>query len=350
MRKRTTPGTKSCDEGHEDSEDDEDDEDEEEEDDDSGDDDSDEDEEEEEDDEVDVLETPSAEERKAIEKDPGLRKIHKLMQADYTRKTTEISERERATEQRQARLDAFEKAVQTPAGMKEFLTRNLHDHMDIVGAAFESVATGPGGLDFLVEVGLHNPEVFRKAADKVDLLESDEDEKARHIRDRDGKADDLRRKRDRLKLAQEKFDTQSGKLMTAALRTAKALKIHKDDLGEVQQAVIQEIDGHVQKDGTIDLTPAAVKRAVKKVKHTIDKRIQRAEERLTRRKAAGRRDDVKKKAASAKKKRVVPRRGSTGSRGVGSKREAARAARGKVPEGVDPLDHYLEKRMRGVRL
>lgn len=347
-------GEEELEEGHEDSEADED------EDDDLDDEEDDEEGEEEDvpededsddaEDEEDVLETPSAEERKAIEKNPTLRKIHKLMQRDYTRKTTEVSARERAVETRAERLDSFEKAVRSPKGMVQFLTKNLRDHMDVVGPAFEAVATGQGGFDFLVEVGLHSPEMFRKAADRVDELESDETEKSRHVRARDAKSDEERVKRDRLKLAQERFDTASGKLMSTALRVAKSLRVHKDDLEDVRAAVLKKIDEKVRQDGSIAFSPAEVKKVVKKAKREIDARLDRAERRLASRTAAGRRGAVKKKAGDAKKKRVVPRRGSTGSRGVGSKRASARAARGKVPEGVDPLDYYLDKRTKDLRL
>ena len=232
-------------------------------------------------------------------------------------------------------------ALQTPEGMVEFLTKNLKGHTDIIGAAFGAVGTGEQREEFLIEVALKNPEAFTQAVERVHELQDDEAEMSRYTRDRDAKIEQGKVARERQKLAQERYDRESGDLMAEATRTAKRLGIHKEDMGGVGDALLKAIDENTKATGSISMDARAARRLVKAEKKKIDARLERLAQRQTRRKAAGKRKAVKKTAARAKKKRVVPKRGAPG----GSKRRAARAAR-KPPPGKDPLDVYVDHRLR----
>jgi hypothetical protein len=307
-------------------------------------DDEEEDEEEEEDGEDGVLESVSASELKAIDADPTLRKIHRHMQRDYTRKTMAVSAREKVAEQKEQRIQQFESVVQTPRGMVQFLTKNLEKHPDIIGAAFEAVATGENADSFLLEVALAKPEVFEKAYARFQELQDDDDARERHVERRDTAAEKNRVAREREQLRQERFDRESGALLGEALRAAKKFGVDKEDIPEVREAVARKLAEAVdRRTGGVALSKADVAKVVRAVKKDIDAQLETAKRRLARRKTTEAQKDVRSKAKRAQgPRRVVPQGRAAGKTGGATKRQASRT---KVPSGVDPLDHYVNKRL-----
>jgi hypothetical protein len=314
-------------------------------DDDDEDEDEDEDEEESEDEESeeDAVLNVSATELKAIEANPTLRKIHKLMQRDYTRKTTAVAGREKVAEQKEKRINEFESAVQSPKGMVQFLSKNLREHPDIIGAAFNAVATEDGADNFLLEVALAKPAVFEKAYQRFQELSDDEDALARHVERRDMASESRRVARDLEALRQERFDREAGTLLGEALRVAKKLGAEKEDIAEIRDAVARKVAESVnRKTGSVDISKDEVRKLVKVAKKEIDARLEKARKALARRDAAGKQKDVRTKAKRSKAaRRAVPGRGSAGG-GSTTKRQASRM---KPPEGVDSLDFYINKRL-----
>lgn len=293
--------------------------------------DDDEEDEEDEDDEEDLFAGKvTKEDHERIKNDPSLSKVHKEMQRAFTKKNQELATKR----ERQDRLD---EALSTPQGMADYLSSMISQRPDVVGAAFEAVATGEGGYDFLVEVGVHDMETFERAYDRVHELQMDEGERGRHERDRDLRAKErdvsAREQKQRVAAFEESMNTIQDQVDAEAERFG----IDADDMDEVKSRLKSKIRERVQADGSVDLSKSEVRAVAKEAKAHLDDVYKRTRAKLKRVEARKSQENAKRKAQSAKgRKRLPPR-----SRGT----KPGKSGAFKPPPGRDPLDAFIDHRV-----
>ena len=300
-----------------------------------------EDEDEEDDEEDDVLDSVPAEEIQRIKEDPALRKLHKHMQRAFTKKTEAVARRSKELERRESELAD----IRTPKGIAEFLTEVLGQDRNLIGVAFETVATGEGAENFLVEVALQKPEVFEKAYDRFRELNDDPDELDRHKRKRDDEVESRRVKQERRKLVEDRFEDEKVRVGSEARRYAKKLGIDPDDYAVVNQALADAVRETVNvESGRIALDEREVRKIVKSTKEQLDKQYERAAKRLRKRQLDEKRETVRKRSERNRRGASAPRSAARGSGGKGGK------GKGKggfaPPEGVDGLDAFIDTRLK----
>ena len=228
----------------------------------------------------DISEVLSKEERELIESTPELKKAHRLMQADYTRKTTRVARREKDVEAKQAKIDAFAQHVQTPEGAVEFITNTVMRDPTIAAKAFESIATSEGATAFLVEVGLADTDAFERAYDRVMELNEDEAERTRHTRKREAEREDFELKAKRDRMVRDQFEHRLREIQDTTERLSERAKVAPEDVGEVIGAVKDAIRKKGQAKGEWDLNNDEIKGIVLQVRKDIRKREEKVRRRL----------------------------------------------------------------------
>jgi hypothetical protein len=272
--------------------------------------------------------TVTAEERARIEKDPALKKLHRSMQGDYTRKTTAVKDRERAIEQ-------IESDLRDPDKSADFIARIYKRQPDVAAAAFERVATGDSARDFLVAIGIQTPEVFEKAYDRVRELLDDESAMKAH------KADQARAQRDQdlarreAGIRRQTFQKDYDRVSTLAAREADKVGIEPDEADDLADRLKEMIRGRVKEDGSIDLSASDVKALVKREKARIDEQYRRASERARKKLARESQDATKRKAKAAEK-------GGPSAPAPAGRKPTKDRTRFKAPEGADGLDAFTD--------
>lgn len=282
---------------------------------------------------ADFLENVTAEERERIEQDPGLRKLHRKMQADYTRKTQAIA-RDR---KRVAQFDQFMEHVRTPEGSVQFLRDIVLADPNIAAAAFEQIATGDGAKDFLIEVGLALPEVFEEAWDRVQDLQHDDEERERHIEKRNREREDAEWERRRAARAREQFEERLKEIESYAEKLAERAGLEPEDTGEVHDEIMAAMRAKRQAGEGYDLSNAEIKAIVLRVRKDIRAREERIRKRLERRGLKEARERTKALARNAQRGRVAPRTSSS---------TASRAGKPKLTGDLDrDLDNFIDARL-----
>lgn len=283
----------------------------------------------------DFLENVTREERERIEKDPVLKKLHRKMQADYTRKTTEVARLRKETEALRASQQQFMDELRTPEGAVKFVRDVALADPYIAAAAFEKIATGDGAKDFLVEVGLQMYDQFAEAWDRIQELHDDPDERRRHEERREDEREEAERKRRRAERERERFRERMDEIRDEAARLATKAGLDPEDAEEVWEEIKAEVRRRIAAREPWDLSRDEVKRIVRAVRKDIRRREERIAKRLERQQLREQRERVKKRARNATRRRAVPRTSS----GAG--------ARGRMPEpppNKDPLDHFIDTR------
>lgn len=291
----------------------------------------------------DVLTGLSEKELDRITKDPALKKLHRLMQRDFTEKTTAVAERERTVAARGQAFDDLEAELSTAQGFVGFLADHMTRRPDIVGTAFEQVATGEGGHAFLVAIGRQNPEALEKAWERVQELVDDEDERKRYDRDVEQTVREQRLKGREDRALRETFARELGSLEEAALKEARTLGIPKEDHDMVTARLRKALDGKVNADGTLKLNKQGAKAVAREVKAEIDRLEARVASRLKQQVSTKSRETVKKKATAAASPNRVPPRNVVS----GGPKKAPENVAFVPPKGRDPLDAFLHARVAG---
>lgn len=303
----------------------------------------DDDEEEASEDEEDILTSVSEAELKRIQADPALKKLHRLMQRDYTGKATVVAERERAVVAREQAFTDLETELSTAQGFVGYLSQHMASRPDIVGAAFEAVAQGEGGHDFLVSIGRQKPELLERAWERVQELVEDEDERKRYDRDVESMVREQRLKSREDRVLRETFARELGALEEAALKEARKLEIPKDDQAEVVAKLRAALKNNINSDGTLKLDKEAARKVARDVKAELARVEARVRSRLEREVTTESQRKVKEKAAKAGKSGRVPPRNVVS----GGRKEAPDNGQFKPPLGRDPLDAFLHHRVAG---
>lgn len=324
------------DDGADDDPDDDDDDDDDADDDDEKDSDDDEDE----DEEDDVLETVTTKDHRRIQKDPSLKKVYAHMQKAFTAKTMELKTLQSEVERRDGRITAFQEAIRSGEGMARFISATLESNPDIIGMAFHELTTSENANPeaFLVEVGLESPDILEAAWERVQELQGDEGELKAHNRDRKRAsreaALDAREKRGR----EDAFDVDMTRVEGTAQKEAARLKIHPDDMEEVNDRIKAGVREHLDKGtGKIGMTNADVKAVVAEAKKTVDKALSRARRRLEEEGVRTSRKGTKKRAAGGRR----PKRDKKG----GPPKKKVRKKTFKAPDIGDGLDAFVDHRM-----
>lgn len=287
----------------------------------------------------DVLDSISAEELEEIEKDPTLRKVHKSMQRAFTKKTMDLASKTRQVERKDARVQEFVDDVRTKEGMAGFLAHTLERHPEVVGAAFEAVATGDTASAFLLEVGLDNPEVFEQAYDRLHELLGDEralntHKRERQLRDREATIEE----RDK-RLQRKNFDEDYDSLVDTVDSEAARLKIPEEDMKELRSRLNARVKGNVDDRGRISVKPADAKAIVKEFREELDRLEQRVLQRHNRKRAKETKEAVRRKARKGKAPRRQAPRGTR-------RKPPKEKTKFSPPKNADPLDSYIDHRLQ----
>jgi hypothetical protein len=275
--------------------------------------------------------TVTAEERAEIEKDPKLKKLHRLMQADYTRKTTGISERERA-------IESIEGAMRDPEKSADFLAGVYRRQPKIAANALTKIATGEHATDFLVAVGLNDPEQFEKAFDRVREIADSPEERARYDRaqsDRQREID-LESREERIRSQRTTADLDV--LATRLDREADKFGFDDDEIKDVRDRFKDLVRGRIDRDsGSVKVTETEIKAMVKQERARLDALYEKAKARARTKVAQESQDATKRKAAAAKERHPA-------GPSPAPRKPVKDKVRFKPPEGKDGLDAYVEHR------
>jgi hypothetical protein len=227
--------------------------------------------------------------------------------------------------------------------MSHFLTATLASNPEIIGMAFQTLATDENANPeaFLIEVGLETPEIFEAAWDRVQELQDNADEMKRHKRDRARETREASLEARERKIRHNTFDRDMTRVETAAHKEATRLKIHPDDMEEVNGRIKALVREKLNKDdGSIALTSKEVRAVVKEAKKASDKALDRARSRLEEEGVRTSRKKTKKRAASGRR----PKREKKG----GPPRKKKRTKGFKAPDLGDPLDAFVDHRMESM--
>lgn len=298
-----------------------------------------------EDDPRDVLTSVSEAELKRIQEDPALKKLHRLMQRDYTEKVTGVAERERTVGAREQAFNDLEAELSTAQGFVGFLTQQMNVRPDLASAAFEAVAQGDGGHDFLVAIGRQKPELLERAWERVQELVEDEDERRRYDRDVESMVREQRLRSREERAARETLARELGALEEVALKEARALKLAPDDQKQVVARLRESLRGQINPDGTLKLDKQAARKIAQDTKAELDRVEARVRARLEREVTTKNRQSVKDKVAQSKTPGRVPPRNVV----QGGPKEAPDNGKFQPPPNRDPLDAYLHHRVAGKR-
>lgn len=285
---------------------------------------------------TDFLESVTAEDRERIKADPALRKLHKQMLGDYTRKTMALATGRKEVESVRAQQEQFTAGLRTPEGALRWTRDVALADPFVAAAAFEAIATGDGAKDFLVEVGLAKPELLTAAYERVMELHDDEDEKARHIRDRDRKRDDADYERRKLDRSRERAREVISGMEATAERLAKKAGLEPEDAEIVLRELRAEVRSRVSAQKPWELSKDEIKRLVLGVRKDVRAREERVAARLKRRRLQEEREQVKQRARKGAQRRPAPR--SSGA-------PAGKRKKFTAPTGRDPLDSFIDARL-----
>lgn len=295
--------------------------------------------EEEEDEEVeDVLSSVTADDLQRINEDPVLNRLYKSMQRDYTTKTKAVSERQNDLDTREKAITDFEGVLRTAQGLADYLAQTMERRPDVVGAAFEAVATGERQADFLIAVGVEHPEVFETAFDRVQEILGDSDEKKRYERERDMQVRDASLKEREDKIRRATFDRELTGLERIAEKRARSLGLGDDDLEDVRRRLHGRVKGQVRKDGSIVIGPKDAKAAADEVHAEVKRIEERILKRTTKKQVKQSRAKTKEMARKAK----APKRSAPRSAG---RKTPSQNKRFKAEQGRDPLDSFIDHRL-----
>lgn len=342
-------GTDDADDDPDDDEDDADEDEDDLDDDDDGDDDDDDDEDpdsddEDEDEKDDVLAKVTAKDHRRIQKDPSLKKVHAQMQKAFTENMQELKTLQSEVERRDGRITAFQEAIRTGEGMARFISATLESNPDIIGMAFQELTTGENANPeaFLIEVGLESPEILEAAWDRVQELQGDDRELKAHKKDRARQTRESALDAREERIRENAFDVEMTRVEGTAQKEASRLKIHPDDMEEVNGRIKAKVRERLDKaTGKIGLTNAEVKEVVAEAKASTDRALDRARTRLEQEGVRTSRKKTKRRAERGRR----PKR----SKDRGPPPRKKRQKEFKAPDIGDPLDAFVDHRMAATR-
>jgi len=275
--------------------------------------------------------TVTAEELAEIEKDPKLKKLHRLMQADYTRKTTDISERERA-------IESIEGAMRDPEKSADFLAGVYRRQPVIAANALTKIATGEKAVDFLVAVGLNDPDQFEKAFDRVREIADSPEERARYDRAQSDRQREIDLESREERIRNQRTTADLDVLATRLDREADKLGFDDDEIKDVRARFKDLVRGRIDRDsGSVKVAEAEIKAMVKQERARLDALYEKAKARARTKLAQESQDATKRKAAAAKERHPA-------GPSPAARKPVKDKVRFKPPEGVDGLDAYVEHR------
>lgn len=252
-----------------------------------------------------ILEKVSADDLKRIEADPALQKAYKSMQRGFTQKSMAVAERETAVTALEAELDA----IRTPDGMAGYLAEIFESHPTVVGAAFEAVAQGENGDDFLIAIGRAHPERLEKAYERVQEMLADPKELQAYDREAQQNVREQEIERREQATKRQAFDTDFLELGEVLEAEARRLGIPAgEDLRAVKAALVDavRIDN---KTGRIATTRADVRKMVADKKAELDRIESRVKKQLDSKRALTSQAETKQRAEKAKEPAPAPPRG-----------------------------------------
>lgn len=261
------------------------------------------------DDTEDVLEAITDQDLDRIEKDASLNKVYRSMQKAFTQKTQEVAEVRRELELRETSVDSFRGQMQTPEGVAAYIKAILENGANtVVGAAFESAATGPKAKDFLIEVALHSPETFEGAYERYLEIAHDPDERKHHERAKELQEREHQVQQRELLERRARFDDSVNRIKNVANKAAQKHRIHEDDFGRVTEKLSEAIRANEQRNGTVKLSDSETRKLVAQAATEIQRSYEVAERKVRRQTAQRSQKRAREKARKASRApRLAPR-------------------------------------------
>lgn len=284
------------------------------------------------------------EELEEVRADPRLSKRLKQLERGFTEKTEELAVKARNVSLREADVDEFIQELQTVDGAVSFLKDQVLRNPELVGAAFEAVATDDAtAVGFLVEVGLVKPEALEAAMARLEELRGDEREMKIHERERGVSAKERKLELEAKRTRDRRLRQRHIEIRTDMQKFAKREGIDEEDLPKLRQAIAAKITQNRERDPQADINRDELRQVVgqfaKDRKAEID--------RLLRKKGIKPPKDPKAPTSKVRKgeeRPAVRSRTRVPPGGGGLRRRGARKGADKgPPEGVDPLDWALNR-------
>ena len=250
-----------------------------------------------------VGDTLTAEDRKAIKKDPKLAKLARSLQSDYTKKRMEDAGARREVDAKAERFKGFEEELATPQGMANYLANVMKVRPDVAAAALVGAMTGEEAEDVLTEISLEHPKLVGKVNDRVEGLQGDEGAMRNHQLGIKLKMELQQVAIREQRLNQARTDGDRARIESSLERELRRVRIPKAEWEHVTGSLRRSLEGRVGKDGLIDFTEADVQRFVAERKAGIDRNYQRALRALRREGAVTGQKKAKKLASRNKNRR-----------------------------------------------
>lgn len=272
--------------------------------------------------------------RKRIAADPSLRKVQKEMERAFYKKMEELASLRKQLEIREQRMSDFETTLTDPEKAGRYIGNLLSLNPMAAFSALEAVATGDNAMDFLVEIGLNDPELFDKAYERYREITEDETEMKRYERERQQRIKELELRRREDQIRKDNFARDLASVDGWAVKEARRRGLDDEELGQVRERLKSKIRERIKEDGSIDISSAEVKAIVSDVERELSKLY----ERVMKKAGVSDADRVKKLAAKGSGSSKAPLKGS---------RSGAAKASGKFkpPENEDPLMAFINFRL-----
>jgi len=261
----------------------------------------------------DVLESDriSKEERERIEADPALKKIHRQMQAAFTRKTQELATSRREVEQAQAEYEQFAATLQTDEGAEEFLIR----------------------------LAVARPDLIERVYERSVEINDDDDAKQTFLREQDLKAREQEVERLRRQRETDLRMVRAQEITADTRRIARAAKLtDPEDIELVERAVATKIRENRTQDPNAYISEAEIKAEVEDIARTIRAKEERVRKAEQAKRLVSQKERVKEQARNSR--RTPPAR-ATSSPGARVRKSSA------PPEGMDVTEWRVKELLGG---
>lgn len=253
----------------------------------------------------------SKKQQEEIEANPALKKLKKLLQADYTRKTQSAAQTRKQMEadreafaEAKADYDRFEARLKNPETAREFF----------------------------VDLYLQSPEFVQQAIDLAQELHEDPEAREEYEEKRE-----LARDKEEIQTEKQKAQLNAQKQRAAEVRSliqrgVKQAKLDKYAAERVDERVVARITQNARKTGKPQISNEEVVEIIKDVRNIERKRLEQlgkvAKRRGTRSELRSKKEEIRRS-----KGRAVPQggRGKPGAKKV------------KVPQGVDPTAFRVDQ-------
>lgn len=278
-----------------------------------------------------------------IQKNKDLKAVYNGMQRHFTRQNEERNHQLRQLESERGRYNQFRELLRDPKKFVPYMTNLLRNERSVGAEIFSRVASGKDKGEFLVAMAIEDPSGWDAAAEEVEALREDKDKLELYKERLEVKAERNRTRQQQQDMYRQRFDQNLGTVRHHTLTAARSLRIEKDNMDQVFDAVAEQVKANSKKDGTIELSAKEIRSIVKAEKAKMDRWERKYLARRQKKDVRSKQKSTRRRASNAKRR---GKRSSGPRNRAGAKVSRKRKSRGKPKSALDQeraLDRGLSR-------